>query len=224
MPEALMQPQEEFKTVVSMIAVGDSEARMLEVRCPIYGFIALDDWERDIISQPAFQRLRRIRQLAWTDQVYPAAMHTRFEHSLGVMHMATALYDGVVQRSGDMLRNELGYKDAGINRHRQLVRLASLLHDVGHAPFSHAGEDLMPQRADQNRLYKHEDYSTAIIRTEFRDVIEQHKTNISNYNFKADDIADLIEGKATASGAALWQDIVSSQLDADRMDYLLRDS
>jgi HD superfamily phosphohydrolase len=130
----------------------------------------------------------------------------------------------VVQRSGDMLRSSLGYKDAGINRHRQLVRLAALLHDVGHAPFSHAGEDLMPHFAKQNRLYKHEDYSTAIIRTEFRDVIEGHQTNISNYNFKADEIADLIEGRATASGAALWQDIVSSQLDADRMDYLLRDS
>jgi hypothetical protein len=80
-----MQPLEEINLLVSMVAPGDSGALMLEVRCPIYGFISLDDWERDIISQPAFQRLRRIRQLAWTDQVYPAAMHTRFEHSLGVM-------------------------------------------------------------------------------------------------------------------------------------------
>lgn len=197
---------------------------MLEVRCPIYGFIALDDWEQEIISQPAFQRLRRIRQLAWTDEVYPAAMHTRFEHSLGVMHMATALYDGVVQRCTDILKNELGYEDAGIKRHRRLVRLAALLHDVGHAPFSHAGDDLMPAFQSEKRLYKHEDYSTAIIRSEFRDVIEQHKTNVNNYNFKADEIGKLIEGRATESGAALWQDIISSQLDADRMDYLLRDS
>ena len=92
-----MQPRGEINGLVSMMAPGDSGVFMLEVRCPIYGFISLDDWERDIISQPAFQRLRRIRQLAWTDQVYPAAMHTRFEHSLGVMHMATALYDSVVQ-------------------------------------------------------------------------------------------------------------------------------
>lgn len=197
---------------------------MLEVRCPIYGFIALDDWEREIISQPAFQRLRRIRQLAWTDQVYPAAMHTRFEHSLGVMHMATALYDGVVQRCKGMLESELGYEESGIKRHRRMVRLAALLHDVGHAPFSHAGEDLMPRFEEEDRLYKHEDYSTAIIRSEFRDVIEKHKTNVNNYNFKADEIANLIEGKATESGAALWRDIISSQLDADRMDYLLRDS
>lgn len=215
-----LQLEAEFELLAPLF----SEGPMLEIRCPIYGFIALDDWEREIVSQPAFQRLRRIRQLAWTDQVYPAAMHTRFEHSLGVMHMATALYDGVVQRCGNVLRNELGYEDAGIRRHRRLVRLAALLHDVGHAPFSHAGEDLMPELVSKKRLYKHEDYSTAIIRTEFRDVIERHKTNINNYNFRADEIAKLIEGNATESGAALWQDIISSQLDADRMDYLLRDS
>jgi HD superfamily phosphohydrolase len=60
-----------------------------EIRCPVHGFIRLNDWEMGIISEPAFQRLRRIRQLAWTDLVYPGAMHNRFEHSLGVMHTAT---------------------------------------------------------------------------------------------------------------------------------------
>jgi len=69
--------------------------KTFEIRCPVYGFISLDPWEREIIEQPAFQRLRRIRQLGWTDAVYPGAMHTRFEHSLGVMHMASLLYNGV---------------------------------------------------------------------------------------------------------------------------------
>ena len=54
-----------------------------EIRCPIYGFIGMDPWEREIISQPAFQRLRRIRQLAWTDYVYPGAMHTRLFEPFG---------------------------------------------------------------------------------------------------------------------------------------------
>jgi HD superfamily phosphohydrolase len=108
--------------------------------------IKLTDWEWRIIARPAFQRLRRIRQLAWTDYVFPGAMHTRFEHSLGVMHMASMLYDGIVERSREILKSDLGYDDVGLKRHRTLVRLAALLHDVGHSPFSHAGEELFPVR------------------------------------------------------------------------------
>lgn len=87
--------------------------RIFEIRCPVHGFVAFNDWERQIISQPAFQRLRRIRQLAWTDQIYSGAMHTRFEHSLGVMHTATLLYDSIVRNAKDVLSKELGYDEAG---------------------------------------------------------------------------------------------------------------
>ncbi len=78
--------------------------RNYEIRCPVHGFVLLNDWEMGIVREPAFQRLRRIRQLAWTDQVYPGAMHTRFEHSLGVMHTASLLYDSIVRNSSDVLR------------------------------------------------------------------------------------------------------------------------
>jgi HD superfamily phosphohydrolase len=115
--------------------------RKYEIRCPVHGFIQLNDWERETIEQPAFQRLRRIRQLAWTDLVYPGAMHTRFEHSLGVMHTATLLYDSIVEKSADVLMEQLAYTKEGLDRDRQLVRLACLLHDVGHTPFSHSAED-----------------------------------------------------------------------------------
>jgi len=195
----------------------------IEIRCPIYGFIPLDTWEQAIVSQPAFQRLRRIRQLAWTDYVYPGAMHTRFEHSLGVMHMATMLYESIVDRCWGFLRDDLGYDEAGKHRYRKLVRLAALLHDVGHGPFSHAVEDLAPEKPNSNRRFRHEEYSTAIIRRDFRDIIENHPAN-NNYNFRVDEIAGLIEGGPAAGRAALWQDLISGQLDADRMDYLLRDS
>lgn len=200
-------------------------SKITEIRCPIYGFVTLDEWEREIISQPAFQRLRRIRQLGWTDAVYPGAMHTRFEHSLGVMHMATQLYDGIVQRSGSLLQDEHGYDEAGRNRYRKLVRLAALLHDVGHGPFSHAVEELAPIKHGEIKVrrWRHEEYSTAIVREFFRDIIENHKAN-NNYGFKVEDVAGLIEGKASAGRAALWQELISGQLDADRMDYLLRDS
>ena len=88
--------------------------RVYEIRCPIHGFIPLNDWEWTVLSQPAFQRLRRIRQLAWTDYVYPGAMHTRFEHSIGVMHTATLLYDAIRASSSDVLKTELAYRDEGL--------------------------------------------------------------------------------------------------------------
>src|SRR6266550_2965634 len=125
--------------------------RLYEIRCPVHGFVTLNDWERTIIAEPAFQRLRRIRQLAWTDQVYPGAMHTRFEHSLGVMHVATRLYEAVARRSRELLVSELVYTEDGLERDKKLVRLAALLHDVGHSPFSHAGEGLFPLRPGSDK-------------------------------------------------------------------------
>ncbi len=197
--------------------------RQYEIRCPVHGFIPLNSWEKEIISQPAFQRLRRIRQLAWTDQVYPGAMHTRFEHSLGVMHTATLLYSAIRRASANVLENELGYKEEGLNRDLQLVRLAALLHDVGHAPFSHASESLFPQHENGTR-YKHENYSAAIVRTELKSAIQDHPLNVTNYGFKAEDVAALLDGSTSAKQRLFWRDLIDGQMDADRMDYLLRDS
>jgi uncharacterized protein len=203
---------------------GGDPRRTYEIRCPVHGFIQLNDWEREIIAQPAFQRLRRIRQLAWTDQVFPGAMHTRFEHSLGVMHIASRLYDSVRNRCPAILESELAYTPAGLDRDRALVRLAALLHDVGHGPFSHAAEELMPLRTDGHQRYKHEHYSAAIVRQQLRDVIEDHPLNTSNFGIKAEDVAALLEGSAGAQKSIFWRELIAGQMDADRMDYLLRDS
>lgn len=196
--------------------------RTYEIRCPIHGFISLTDWEKEVISQPAFQRLRRIRQLAWTDYVYPGAMHTRFEHSLGVMHTAAMLYDSIVTNSKDLLQSEFAYNQLGVDRDRQLVRFAALLHDVGHTPFSHAAEELFPDR-ESGEKYVHEDYSVAIIESELRGAIEGHPLN-TNLQLRAEEITALIKGGAAPRKTMFWRDLISSQMDADRMDYLLRDS
>ena len=72
-----------------------------EIRDPIFGFITFNEWEREIINSKEFQRLRRIKQLAFTDMIYPGANHTRFEHSLGVMHMATMMYDSITSNNSN---------------------------------------------------------------------------------------------------------------------------
>ena len=196
--------------------------RTYEIRCPIHGFIVLDDREREIVESRAFQRLRRIRQLAWTDHVYPGATHTRLEHSLGAMHTASLLYDSIVRRSREVLRGELAYNRDGLQRDRVLVRLAAMLHDIGHGPFSHASEELMPLKGDTER-YQHEDYTAAIIRTQLKDAIENHPLN-ANYGFTAEDVAALIEGSSGARQAVFWRELITGQMDADRIDYLQRDS
>jgi uncharacterized protein len=149
-------------------------------------------------------------------------MHTRFEHSLGVMQVATLLYDAICDKSAEILKSDLAYNKDGLGRDRQLVRFAALLHDVGHSPFSHASEELFPTSKNGKR-YEHEDYSVAIIRSELKSAIEDHDLN-ANYGLHADDVAALIEGSARAKQPIFWRDLISGQLDADKMDYLLRDS
>ncbi len=109
------------------------------MRDPIYGFIPLTKLEMEIIDTPIFQRLRRIHQLALTKYVYPSAEHSRFVHSIGVMHCASLIYEGIFNhKQTDVLSQPTSKK-------LQLLRLAALLHDVGHLPFSHAAEEeLLP--------------------------------------------------------------------------------
>jgi hypothetical protein len=206
-----------------------------EVRCPVHGFIGLTDLEREIVDSPEFQRLRRIKQLAWTDYVYPGTSHSRFEHSLGVMHLASRLYEAVVKASEEILSEVFKYTDAGLSRDWQTVRLAALLHDIGHCPFSHATEHLLPIKEPESyslfpgtekpgRKYRHEDYSVEIVKTFLGDLIEQHPSNRRNYKIGVEEVTALISKGAPGGASLFWKDIISGQLDADRMDYLLRDS
>ena len=184
--------------------------RLHEMRDPIHGFIKLSKKERYLIDTKVFQRLRRIRQLAMTFLVYPGAVHTRFDHSIGVMHIAGRICTKLQELNPSRLSDE----DV------DLVRLAALLHDVGHGPFSHVSEYLLkryaPKDANTGHVLEkiHEKITVDIVRSD----PEIHKILSDNErNF----VIEMIEGKPTRD----WQhDIVSSELDADKMDYLLRDS
>ena len=95
------------------------------IKDSIHGVLKIDEWMIKILDTPQFQRLRRVKQLGFADLVYPGANHTRFEHSLGVMHICRVLKD----------RLELD----------DVVLVAALLHDIGHAPFSHGSARLVEE-------------------------------------------------------------------------------
>ena len=202
-----------------------------KVRDPIYGFVKLDSQEMEIINSVYFQRLRRIKQLSLTDMVYPGATHTRFEHSLGVVQMATDIFDNIVSQNKNL--KMLGLEREDTRRTRKIIRLAALLHDIGHAPFSHAGEEAMPllpeihyrYKAGETKRYEHEDYSIQAIKLVFKDYIENHRFGEA-LGIKVEDITGLLGDTSVSPKrtAMIWGGLISGQLDADRADYLLRDS
>lgn len=164
------------------------------VNDPVYGFIAIpDDLIFDLIQHPYFQRLRRISQLGLTNLVYPGALHTRFHHVLGAMHLMS-LAVATIRRKGHEITPE----------EEQAVLIAILLHDIGHGPFSHTLE------YDIVKNVSHEDISGFFIQR----LSEQFDGDL--------DLALLIfNNKYTKK---FLHQLVSSQLDMDRLDYLNRDS
>ena len=207
----------------------------MEIRDPIHGSIFLNDGEVAIIESVEFQRLREIKQLGFSEFSFPGATHNRFLHSIGVSHVAGQVFDSVFRafpfkRSVNKLR------------FRQLVRLAALLHDIGHGPLSHTTEEVMPQlsdlkikiyseqKIDQNRQANHEDYTikfvtdshiSEIIKKYFPEIDPLHIACLIDKSLKCDE-AFFSDG--SIDYRPILSQIVSSELDADRMDYLERDS
>ncbi len=169
----------------------------LDIIDPIHDFIRVYEHELSIIDNPIFQRLRRIRQLTGAHLTYPAAQHTRFEHSLGVMHIASL--------AGHALNEKKIIKLDDI----KILRLAGLLHDIGHGPFSHLFEEMI-----QEKKISHEDFGKEIIlKSEIGDILSKN-------GFDKKLISRIAFGD---SKFQYMNEIVSGILSADMMDYLLRD-
>jgi HD superfamily phosphohydrolase len=180
---------------------------MLSVRDPIHGFLRADDLEAALLDSRALQRLRWVRQLGFAALVFPGAEHSRFGHVLGAMELAGRVYDVLAAKDPGLLTP--GHRSPG----RRLVRAAALLHDIGHAPFSHSAEELFEDGLD------HEAMTSRLLATgEIEAIFERHGEGLC-----AADVARLLAGEVEGSDRLLAQ-IVSGELDVDKMDYLLRDS
>jgi HD superfamily phosphohydrolase len=179
------------------------------IKDPVHGAMQFthteDKWVKPFIDSPHFQRLRHIKQLGMGDLIFPGATHTRFNHSLGCCYVAS----------------QIAQKIGLVEEERQLVMIACLLHDLGHGPFSHAFEGVFKQK----RLH-HEDWTDRFL-AEYGtpDFFEHYNRLNPRYHLteeKFREIANMIMHRPVHK--QVLADIVSSQLDADRLDYLLRDS
>jgi HD superfamily phosphohydrolase len=210
----------------------------IEVRDPIHGTIPLSQGETAVVDSNEFQRLRAIKQLGFADISFPGATHTRFIHSLGVCHLAGEAFDHLFK--------VFPFSNISVRqRFRQVFRLAALLHDIGHGPLSHTTEEVMPPLADlkidvyQHRLKQteqgavratHEDYTikfltdsplTGILKANFSDISPIHIACLIDKSLHCPD--DFFLDKGMDFRPILSQ-LVSGELDCDRMDYLERDS
>jgi len=204
----------------------------VEIRDPIHGPIEVTPLFEAIIEQAAFQRLRSIKQLGFGEFSFPGATHNRYLHSLGVGHLAGLMFDSIFQ----------GYPFERMEqkwRLRQCTVLAALLHDIGHGPLSHTTEEVMPMLADlnipcykgrENRQATHEDYTIKFvtdsdlsneIRRQFVDIDPIHIASLIDRKIPAEDDFFIVDG---INFRPILTQIISSELDADRMDYLVRDS
>lgn len=197
-----------------------------EIRDPIHIFVRLDSIERKVLDSRPFQRLRHIHQLAMTYLIYPGATHKRFEHSLGVMELASRVFDVVTNPDNitDAIKTLLEpLNNPDVLRYwRRVLRMAALCHDIGHLPFSHAAEkELLPEGWNHERITRE-----LISSNEMKSIWEKVTPPLRH-----EDIVKLAVGPEKASDlqfsdweAILSEIIVGDAFGVDRMDYLLRDS
>jgi len=173
-----------------------------EIKDPVHGYVYINQAEKDIIDSYPMQRLRRLRQLAGSEYVYPGANHTRFEHCVGVMYLA-----------GKAVENPKISRIVS-DEECDMARIAALLHDVGHGPFSHVFEQLLIRDLEKT----HEDITSWIIeKSELGD-------KIARMGYKPEEVGKLAVGKLHKPGKAFLDQIISSAVDVDKQDFIVRDT
>ena len=194
---------------------------------PIHKYIYFSDEEKKLIDSLAFQRLKNIKQLGFTDRTFIGAVHNRFMHSLGASHLAGEAFNNIFPENSVLNSKK---KKA----FHKLIRIAALLHDIGHGPFSHSSEPKMPPLEQlklpgfsDSRKACHEDYSVLLIfNTEISRILESMEVPpklvaaFFQKNFSEDDFFK----SQGVSYFPLLKQILHSEIDVDRMDYLKRDS
>ncbi len=201
----------------------------------MYGFIPITEWEEQIIDSPFFQRLRWIRQLGFANYIFPGAEHNRFAHVIGVMHSMDQMLRSLGLAVPDSELFDPRAKNPAAMLHKSL-RIAALLHDIGTFPFSHAieyayirhgndkrrdgqGGGLKKKRPPKDLPNSHEHLGSFIIKnTKFEGGLTQI---LDHFDFDVQLISDIIKGESPFPVA---NQLMHSDLDADRMDYLLRDA
>jgi len=205
----------------------------MEFRDVLYGNIEVSDSEEKIILAPFFQKLKNIKQLGFAENAFPGATHNRFSHSLGAMYLAQKVFDSALKNS------PLKKFKSDYERLRQAIKVAALLHDIGHGPLSHTTEFAMPLLEKLNlnflnepRQANHEDYTLKIILdSSMTEIIEKA---LKKFDIKPIHIASIINDSISVNDdffkvdginyRPILHQMISSEIDVDRMDYLVRDS
>jgi HD superfamily phosphohydrolase len=172
-----------------------------EIKDPVHGYVYITEQEKDIIDSYPVQRLRRLRQLAGSEYVYPGANHTRFEHSVGVMYLA-----------GRVVENP-NISEVVSEEEAEMVRIAGLLHDVGHGPFSHVFEHLLDKEEKT-----HEDMTQWIVKNSELDLI------LERIGYDSEEVGRLAVGILHKPGKTYLDQIISSAVDVDKQDFVVRDT